>query len=188
MSIVAIDPNAVRSQATEKKRAVGMDDFSAALNAAGPAAASTVALNTGQYQPAAVTQAAISGIAGTPQSFSANSPYYMPYSSTVGTTSLPLPSGGFNPYGSGANYAGGYVGGPAGTVSVNSTGSGVVGTNSTDTLAEQQQLFQQMNDANWQMLVAQVTVNDIGRDYQARSNVLKTKSDTELNAVRNMKA
>jgi hypothetical protein len=38
------------------------------------------------------------------------------------------------------------------------------------------------------MLVAQVTVNDLSRDYQARSNILKTKSDAEANSVRNMKA
>jgi hypothetical protein len=142
------------------------------------------------YTPAAVTQAAITGVAGAPASFggsAANAPYYAP----LGTAATPLDGGSYN-YGS-AQFSGGYAGvgagvggGVPGSYGVNA-GYGASGAPSQD-YQEKQALFQQMNDANWEMLVAQVTVNDLSRDYQARSNILKTKSDAEANSVRNMKA
>lgn len=172
MSITAINPESVRLQSQSKKRTFQTDDFSALVGSTGPAASTVVGQNQG-YRPAAVTSAAISGIAGTPQAVQGNAPYYASAAS-LGTA--------------GYSYAGAVPAGtlPGGTVNSLATG-GIPGTPSQDYL-EKQKLFQMMNDANWEMLTAQVTVNELSRDYQARSNILKTKSDTEVNAVRNMRA
>ena len=86
----------------------------------------------------------------------------------------------------GATFAGG-LNGYGGSVSIPGA-PGSTGYVGSQDYQEKQYLFQQMQDANYNMLIAQVTVNEISRDYQARSNILKTKSDTELNAVRNMRA
>jgi len=191
MGIQAIDIKAMRAQSGDQKtkvlNGVGFSDYMAAST--GPAA-EAMALKAG-YTPAAVTQAAITGVAGAPASFggAANAPYYSP---TLGTAATPFGSGGYG-Y-SGASYAPGYAGTGAGvgggvSGSIGGANYGVSGTAGTSQdYQEKQALFQQMNDANWEMLVAQVTVNDLSRDYQARSNILKTKSDAEANSVRNMKA
>lgn len=171
MPLTAIDPGSVRQQSTDRKKGalsgVGFSDY---MGAATAPAAATVGVTQG-YQPSAITAAAMTGVAGTPGSFSgSNTPYF-------------TGNGGSTVTSAGVPYAGGYGAGGTGITPVGS----LPGTPSNDFL-EKQALFQKMNDANWEMLVAQITVNDIGRDYQARSNILKTKSDTELNAVRNMRA
>lgn len=183
MSIVAIDPNTLRSQSDERKQAVlpgvGFDDV---LNAANGATSTAVAMDQG-YQPAAVTSAAISGVAGVPGAVgdAGNAPYYV-----ASTQDYQFPRGGFDYNGS--PYPG-YTGGGTGIPGAPGSVPGVpgVGAPSQDYL-EKQALFQEMNDANWQMLLAQVTVNEISRDWQARSNILKTKSDAEINAVRNFRS
>jgi hypothetical protein len=177
MPVVSIDPNSVRASAADKQKSsstsalpgIGFSDYVSA--ATGPAA-TAVAVKTNQYTPAAVIEAAMTGVAGTPNSFGANgsnAPYYS--GAALGTASVP--GGGYS-YG-GASFGGGY------TSAGGSYGIGVSGTTGAPSqdYQEKQALFQQMNDANWQMLVAQVTVNDLSRDYQARSNILKSKSDTE---------
>lgn len=183
MPIGMIDPSALRMQSNEVKKSalpgVGVTDFTAALGATGATAAAVKGGSNG-YQTAAVISAATTGLTGAPGSFggASNAPYY----GGLSTASTPFASGGYG-YGS-VPTAGGYVG--AGIPGVGGVGAGI-GAPSQD-YQEKQALFQQMNDANWEMLLAQVTVNEISRDYQARSNILKTKSDTELNAVRNMRA
>ncbi len=186
--ITNIDPQAVRTQTASKKTSplsgVGFSDF---MGAAGNTAATGLAVTQG-YQPAAVTSAAISGIAGAPGALgAAGAPY--------GTlqTSTPLNGIGYNYGGSGSGgpqFNAGYGFGPGGSSGggFGVSGGGAYGGWSTQDNYEKNLLFQNMNDANWEMLMAQVTVNEISRDYQARSNILKTKSDTELNAVRNMRA
>lgn len=175
MPVMSIDPSAVRASSADKQKSsstsalpgIGFSDYVGA--ATGPAA-TAVAVKTNQYTPAAVIEAAMTGVAGTPSSFGANGsnmPYYS--GAALGTASVP---GGYS-YG-GASFGGGY------TSAGGSYGVGAsVGTGASQDYQEKQALFQQMNDANWQMLVAQVTVNDLSRDYQARSNILKSKSDTE---------
>lgn len=184
MPITAIDPGSVRKQSTDKKQAaLAGVEFSDFMGAATAPTAQTVAITKG-YQPAAITSAAMSGVAGTPDALSANSPYFYGNGGSL-VSSAVTPTLGL----AGATYGGGYGAGglggtgPGGTTSIN----GLPGVPSQDYL-EKQALFQKMNDSNWEMLVAQVQVNNISRDYQARSNILKTKSDTELNAVRNMRA
>lgn len=195
MPIQAIDLKAMRSQVdpgkTKPLNGIGFTDY---LGAASGPAAEAMALKAG-YTPAAVTQAAITGVAGAPASFggAASTPYYSP---TLGTAATPFGSGGYG-YG-GATYAPGYTGtgagigggvsGNYGSVGASYTAPGGVSGAPSQDYQEKQALFQQMNDANWEMLVAQVTVNDLSRDYQARSNILKTKADAEANSVRNMKA
>lgn len=172
MSIAAIDPNSLRTQSNESKRGVGAADFSAAMSSVNPVATTVTSQATGQYQPAAVTQAAITGVSGAAGSLASNAPYYSPYGSSSVT---PVSTMGI------AGYPTPPIGG--------SPASGIPGiSNPSQDFQEKQALFQRMNDANWEMLVAQVTINDLSRDYQARSNILKTKSDSELNAVRNMRA
>ena len=188
MGIVAISPEKVRSQTGDQKtkalNGIGFSDYMAA--SAAPAA-EAVGLNKG-YTPAAVTQAAITGMAGTQGAFGGNAPYYS--SASLATASSPFGSGGYG-YG-GATYSPGYsgvgAGVGAGTSGIYGSASyGASGAPSQDYM-EKQALFNQMNDANWEMLVAQVTVNDLSRDYQARSNILSTKAQAEANTVRNFKA
>lgn len=181
MGIAAIRPNEIQKRSEQSKVSnfggVGFSDVAGAVGA--PLA--TAATIKGGYQPGAVTAMAVSGIAGAPAAFggASGAPY-------LGTTGTPFGSGGYG-YG-GATFAGGYNG-YSGSVSVPGApgGPGMAGGPSQD-FQEKQYLFQQMNDANWQMLTAQITVNELSKNYQASSNILKTKSDTELNAVRNMRA
>lgn len=188
MSLGFINPADVRKQTLETKRSslpgVGFQDVANAVGGTGATAVAVAGDSQKSYQSAAVMQAAISGVAGTPGAVmgtASNAPYYS--GTPLSTAGSPFVSGGYD-YGS-VPGAGGYVGA---TVPGGSVGAGVgIGVPSQD-YQEKQALFQQMNDANWEMLVAQVTVSNISRDYQARSNILKTKSDTELNAVRNMRA
>lgn len=184
MSIVAIDPGSLRTQSAEKRRKASGEDFSVAMSSLEPGATAVVGLNKG-YQPAAVTSAALSGVAGSSHGLAvANAPYYAPVS--AGNYSYGgVPYGG---YPAGTVPPGGAVGQNGFPVSYPAAGAaGLPGAPSQDYL-EKQALFSQMNDANWEMLIAQVTVNNISRDFQFQSNILKTKSDTELNAVRNMRA
>lgn len=187
MSLGFINPTAVRQQTLEtKSKTLPGVNFADVTTGVGNTAAAAVAVagnSQKSYQSAAVMQAAISGVAGAPGAMggnAANAPYY----GGLSTAASPFASGGYG-YG-GTPSAGGYVG--AGVPGVGGVGAGIGTSGTSQDYQEKQALFQQMNDANWEMLVAQVTVSEISRDYQARSNILKTKSDTELNAVRNMRA
>ena len=178
--ITAIDPNAVRMESDKQQRSgaslTGVD-FPTAMNAAGATAATAVSLDRG-YQPAAVTQAAISGLAGAPGAFGHDAsvaPYY-----GVSLASTPFASGGYS-YG-GASFAGGYTGSGASTVGTTPAS----GWSSQDNY-EKSLLLQQMNDSNLEMIVLQTQVQDTSREFQTWTNILKTKSDTELSAVRNMR-
>ena len=180
--ITNIDPQALRTQTASKKSSslsgVGFSDF---ITAAGGTTAAGLAVTQG-YQPAAVTSAAISGIAGAPNALGAY-PSNAPYGS-LQTATNPLNGIGYQyPNGPGSQTGPGGSGGGFGA-----NVGGAYGVWSSQDNYEKNILFQNMNDASWEMLMAQVTVNEISRDYQARSNILKTKSDTELNAVRNMRA
>lgn len=190
MGIATIDTGKVRTQSGNTRTNTLNAGFTDFLAAATPAAATAVELKTG-YTPAAMVNATSTGIIGANQSLTgnaANAPYYSP---TLATASTPFSSGGYGYTGS--TYAPGYSGTSAGS-SISYGSTGAYGSTSYGTgvpsqdYQEKQALFTQMNDANWEMLVAQVTVNDLSRDYQARSNILKTKSDAEANSVRNMKA
>lgn len=176
MPVTSIDPNAVRQSESSQPKVYHSTapDFTEVMNAANAPSTAAAGINQG-YQAAAVTSASLTGVVGAANSMAGNSPYYatalqVATTPTYPTTGLPYPN-----YPSGGNVPGSSIPG-----SVPGMGS--------DTLAQQTELFRAMQDANWQMLVAQVNVNNISRDYQARSNILKTKSDTELNAVRNMRA
>ena len=187
MPIQAINAEQVRMQSSDKKSSalpgVGFSDY---IGAASAPAATAVGMNSG-YTPAAVTQAAVTGFAGganTMMSSNASSAPYYSSSPMLGTATTPFGAGGYD-YG-GTPYS---VGGGVGTSIPGGGNVGVYGSTGAPSqdYQEKQALFQQMNDANWEMLVAQVTVNDLSRDYQARSNILKSKSDAEVSTVRNMK-
>jgi hypothetical protein len=191
MPITVIEPNVVKQSAKQQTKAFS-PDFGTTMTAIGNTGATALSMTSGYY-PAAATQATMTALAGAPTTLlgnQANAPYY------AGTATTPFSSGGYG-YASGVPFSGGYAGVGAGVGTVpgsygapgiyGSAGYGTPGAPSQD-YQEKQALFQQMNDANWEMLVAQVTVNDLSRDYQARSNILKSKSDAEIGTVRNFKA
>src|SRR5579885_3528145 len=188
MALTAISPNQVREQSKSTKYgALSGVDFSTVSAAVGGVAATGAGVATNNYTPAAVTSVAASAISGVPSSMGgASSAPYLTGTPMMGTASTPFSTGGYG-Y-SGATFAGGYNG-YSGSVGVPGASpvSGITGAPSQD-FQEKQYLFQEMNDSNWQMLTAQITVNELSKNYQASSNILKTKSDTELNAVRNMRA
>jgi hypothetical protein len=189
MSLSIVDTSKVKTQSGFTKTNTLNAGFTDYLAAAAAPASVAVGLQAG-YTPSAMIAATSTGIIGANQSITGNAnAAAAPY---LGTAATPFASGGYG-Y-SGATYSPGYAGAAAGTgISYGTSGTygstsyGTTGAPSQD-YQEKQALFQQMNDANWEMLVAQVTVNDLSRDYQARSNILKTKSDAEANSVRNMKA
>jgi len=187
MGLTTISPSQLRTSSSENakpSKGLGGISFLEVSSAVGGTAATTVGALKG-YQAAGLVTAAASGIGGAPGAFgvganASSAPY-------LGTASTPFGSGGYST--TGATFAGGYSGYGASVSVPGGSGSvsGVSGAPSQD-FQEKQVLFQQMNDANWQMLTAQITVNELSKNYQASSNILKTKSDTELNAVRNMRA
>lgn len=168
MSIAAMDPNSVRSQSNQGKKGVTGQDVAVAVGSTNPFASTMAGLGSGDYKAAAVTSAAISGVAGVPGAMHAqsNGPYF---------------------YGASSGLSGGYLSTQFGGFSTTDPVTGAPLAPSPD-FQEKAAILEATKDANWEMLVLQVTVNEISRDYQARSNILKTKSDTELNAVRNMRA
>ncbi len=116
MPITAIDPGSVRKQSTDKKQAaLAGVEFSDFMGAATAPTAQTVAITKG-YQPAAITSAAMSGVAGTPDALSANSPYFYGNGGSLVSSAATPPLGlaGVSPYGGG--YGKGGLGG---------TGSGI---------------------------------------------------------------
>ncbi len=178
MGLTAIEPGAVRQSSSTQKRlnTSSAPSFSEVMSATNAPASAAVGMATNNYQASAVTSAAITGVAGAASIASGNSPYYYPGVSVAS-------GAGYNLGNIPSSYPGSVP--AAGIPGV--PGATVAGAPSQDYM-EKQALFTQMNDANWEMLTAQVTINNLSRDYQARSNILKTKSDTELNAVRNMRA
>ncbi len=176
---ITIDPNAVRAQSSDTKIStfpgVGFSDFLAGASAP---TSTAVGLEYG-YQPAAVTQAAISGMSGSLSGSSASGPYR--YDGM--TPGLYSGSNDYSPTAFGGSYPGvtgaGFQGYP-GVI-------GATGAPSQDYL-EKEALFQQMNDANWEMMVAQVRVNEISRNWSAISNIQKASDDAKMNTIRNFKA
>ena len=184
MPVSSVDPNLRESQSTQRRQSNTAQDFADFVGTVGAGVGPTAA-EVRSPGHGAVTSAAISGVVGATNAYTnpmggygGSAPYYSsPTLSTSTVGSGPMLATQYNP---GTGTFGGTVGvGAPGAV-------GIGGSNgiSNDTLAKQQ-LFQDMNDANWEMLVAQVTVNNLSRDYQARSNILKTKSDTEVSIARN---
>ena len=162
MSIV-VDANAIKSQSqsSAKPKKFGVDDFSATMSSIAPGAAEAMY----QYQgsdSAAVTHAALTGVAGAANGYGYGSVY------------------GGAPFLGGAT-GGGYVSGAAGGLTI----PGVA--NPSQSAVEGQYLIQSMNDSNMKMLVLQSQVQDVNREYTTLSNVLQSKHQTEINAVRNMR-
>ena len=185
MPVTSVDPNLRESQSSQRKSSQPAQDFADFVGTVGAGAAPT-AVEVASRGHGAVTQAAISGTVGATNAYTnpmggygGNAPYYSsPMVSTATVGSSPTLATQYNPGSGQFSWAN-----TGGNVGVGGNLGGVNGI-SNDTQAKQQ-LFQEMNDANWEMLVAQVTVNNLSRDYQARSNILKTKSDTEVSIARN---
>lgn len=160
MGIVAIDSNVVRSQSgSGAKKGFGVDDFSATMLAIAPGAAEAVAQSSGSNS-AAVTHAAITGVAGASQGYG----YSGAYGGGVSAASYPIEP-------------------VPGTTGV----GGVGGLPPSQSFQEGSALLQAMNDSNMKMLTLQSAVQDVNREFTVLSNVLQSKHQTEINAVRNMR-
>ncbi len=164
MGIVAIDSSMMRAQSgASAKKGFGVDDFSATMMAIAPAGAEIAAQSGGS---AAVTHAAITGVAGASQAYGYSGPYggagispaSYPIEPVPGTTPIPGSQGG-------AYY----------------------GSTSSQSFQEGSALLQAMNDSNMKMLTLQSSVQDLNREFTVLSNVLQSKHQTEINAVRNMR-
>lgn len=167
MSIV-VDPNAIKAQsASSKPKGFGVDDFSATMSAIAPGASEAM-LQAQGYDSAAVTHAAITGVAGAAGSYGYGSVY-----------------GGVPGLVSAASHVPGHTGGDAIPGFPGSPTGGAGGA--SQSFLEGQALIQTMNDSNMRMLVLQSQVQDVNREYTVLSNVLQSKHQTERNAIQNMK-
>jgi hypothetical protein len=170
--IVAIDPTKVKQEARQSGSSQGTASkvFDDVLTTVAPFAMGTAAAY-GSPNSQVMTSATLTGLAGANASLN----------SSANPQTQALFAGGGYGY-AGVPFAGGY-----GSIGA-SAGYGVpgVGVPSQDYM-EKQALFQQMNDANWEMLVAQVTVNDISRDFTSWSNILAEKHRTESEITRNFR-
>lgn len=171
MSIV-VDPNAIKAQsASSKPKSFGVDDFSATMSAIAPGASEAMFQAQG-YDSAAVTHAAITGVAGAAGSYGYGSVYGNPLVGAAGGASGLV----------GAAVTGGDAI-PGFTPTGGTTGTG----GASQSFLEGQALIQTMNDSNMRMLVLQSQVQDVNREYTVLSNVLQSKHQTERNAIQNMK-
>lgn len=168
MSIV-VDPNAIKAQSNSSKpKSFGVDDFSATMSAIAPGASEAMFQAQG-YDSAAVTHAAITGVAGAAGSYGYGSVYGNPLVGAAGGA-----SGLVGAAVTGGDAIPGFTG-PTGT-----------GSPSQGYL-EGQALIQAGNDSNMRMLILQSQVQDMNREYTVLSNVLQSKHQTERNAIQNMK-
>ena len=188
MAIESIDPKAVRTQSNDKKKALGGLGFSDVLDASNPLASTLVTQSTQNYQPGAMTSAAMSGVSNASGNFN-------PGGSSGGASiaGLGIASAGNAPYLGVADYTPPPFSNvpPGGNGSLPPPGSIPGGTNlsgaPSQDYQEKEALFQQMNDANWQMLVAQVKVNEISRHWTAVSNTVAKRDESLANMLRNFK-
>lgn len=172
--LVAIAPDQIRLAANENapKQGTASKAFDDVLTAAAPFAMGTAAAY-GSPNAQVMTSATLTGLAGANAALS--NPMNAPYAQAQA-----LSAGGYG-Y-AGIPFAGGY--GSVGT----SAGYGVpgVGAPSQDYM-EKQALFQQMNDANWEMLVAQVTVSDIARRFTSISNIVAERASVQKRITENFR-
>ncbi len=190
MPVTQIDPNLRESQSSQRKKANTAQDFADFMGTVGASAAPQAA-EVGNRGSGAVTSAAVSGMVGATNAYTnplggygGNAPYYSSSTASIASVGVPtnLSTATYAPGSGQFSWTS-----PGGGVGVGNTIPGGAGGVTQDTLYREQ-LFREMNDANWEMLVAQVTVNNLSRDYQARSNLLKTKADTEVSIARNFRA
>lgn len=192
MPIASIDPNVRDSASSQKTKPNPGREFSDFLGTAGTSAPGVLGVTKG-YHPAAVASASITSTAAGINTFTdpsvarygGNAPYYSSPNLYSAGNGLSIATPGYNLGGTPFN-----PGFPTGGSSLNNIANiandGSVGGISPDTAARQQ-MFQSMTDASFDLLTAQVAVNNISRDFQFGSNVLKAKSDTELAIARNLR-
>ena len=168
---ITVDPNAIKVQSsTTKQKSFGVDDFSATMSAIAPGVTEGVFQSGASNNAAAVTHAALTGVAGAPQAYGYGGAYGNPYSMVsaasggglVGAASLsyPPPGGGGD---GGIPPPGGFS--PQGQ--------------------EHMYLINAMQDSNMKMLILQTQVQDVNKEFTLLSNLLQTKHQTEINSIRN---
>ena len=165
--IQAIDPQAIRMQTASPSssgsgsRAMG--DFAALMSNAAPVAAETVAVNTGNYNSASITHAAVTGMSGGAQAYS--------YPGALGT---------------GTTYGGGvYSGAGAGYTGGASGAGGYAGANSAG--VDPLMMTQAIRDMNMEMINLQSGVQQEARYFMTASNVQKAEFDMNKNSIQNIR-
>lgn len=143
----------------------------------GPIADATLRVQ-GKPQGAAITSGAFSGVAagaGQMRTQGYGSPFGMPLASG------PVPGTGLNTLPSPVN--------PSTVGSATNPTSVIGGTTGSGNLSfeQMQEFYRMMQQSNMQMLVLQADVQNINREFSTFSNILKSKHDTEMNAVRNIR-
>ncbi len=155
---------------TPKQKSFGVDDFSATMSAIAPGVAEGVLQSGASTNSAAVTHAALTGVAGAPQAYGYGGAYGNPYSMISGASlggGVPgLVGAATDPIG----YGGGTL--PSG-LPLSAQGQ------------ENSYLIQAMQDSNMKMLVLQTEVQDVNKEFTLLSNLLQTKHQTEINSIRN---
>ena len=172
--IEAIDPQSIRMQTNTASPRSGternMETFSAFMSNAAPASAEAVVWNTGNPNNAALTHAAVTGMAGGSSAYA--------YPGSVGTGTY---------YGGGAYSGAGASTGAYGTSAAGdyatAAGGGTGGAGIDPVL-----FTQAIRDMNVEMLVLQEGVQREARHFQTFSNVEKTKHETARNTIQNMRA
>lgn len=169
--LAVIEPQSIlREQRGTGPSSSASSDFMALMSSIAPGAAEVTGQATQDAGVASVAHAAITGVATAP---SGSSTYNMGlagfntggYGGDIGN----LPSGS-------ANLGGGY-----GNSLNSSTGL------PTDPFLQQDYLLNKMRETNMQMLTLQAAVQQENRDWTTRSQILKSKHDTEMAQVRNLR-
>ncbi|MBI1910164.1 MAG: hypothetical protein HYS22_08360 [Deltaproteobacteria bacterium] len=173
--ITSIDPSQIRQEARAVDMpSTGMSTFSTVMASSAPTAGASLSV-AGQNKSAAVTSAAISGVSGA----TATNGYMTPFGSPA---AMPVssPFQGGLPTGGGSGAAGGVLP-PGANTSLMQGGAGDV------SYLQNLDIIGRMRDTNMQMLVLQSDVQNVNREFSTLSNVLKSKHDTEMNSVRNIR-
>ena len=171
-NLVEINPSDVRTQSTpSSKSSSATSAFADTLAASNALAATTVGVATNSQRSAAVTNAAISGLAGGAATLAtaSSAPYYGGVSGgTLQVASNPLSGGGYQ-FGS-TPYAGG--------------ADSVLGATGSSPVSDNAAVLQAMHDSQMEMLMLQAKVGNEATTVSLQSGLLKTKQEMEANIVR----
>ncbi|MDO8461922.1 MAG: hypothetical protein Q7S98_03565 [Deltaproteobacteria bacterium] len=164
--ITAIDPSKLSREAREVETSGTKSDTFALLMASSAPTSGAALSVAGQDKSAAVTSAAVSGVAGASSTNGYMTPFGGPGVIPPGGVSVPGGSGVLPP-GTNASLLGG--------------GSGDL------SYLQNIDIIGRMRDTNMQMLVLQTDVQNVSREFTVLSNVVKSKFDTEMTAARNIR-
>jgi len=174
--ITAIDPQAVKKSGKPVSTASAQEDFSVFMGAMAPAGYEAGVQVAENYNAAAVTHAAMTGLSG------ATAPYNGGY--------LGITSGGAGGYYSPGAFR---LGDSTPAIGAGGTTGGVTPTgglpveNPSQDFIEKEFLLRQMFDSSMSMLVLQSQVQEQSRNFTLVSNVLQSRDRTLHTMIQNMR-